>query len=146
VGLNHRFFKGNHDGYNVTDSHELGDYGFCGLYTFFVRGAYSIDKLYRTVGVDWFENEELSFRQMSLAIEEYGKSKPRIMLSHDCPQSVCEELFGYTDKPITRQGLQIMLDIHKPDLWVFGHHHISKNIRIGSTDFVCLKELETMEI
>lgn len=147
VSLDHRFIKGNHDGYNITDPHELGDYGvhrFMDM--FYVRGALSIDRMYRMPGVDWFEEEQITMRAMIEAIEKYTKLKPSVMLSHDCPQSVCEQLFGYTDKPLTRQGLQVMFENHQPDLWIFGHHHHSKNEVINGTNFICLKELEWMDL
>jgi hypothetical protein len=65
IGFNHRFFGGNHDNYDkirdcanaVLDFGQLGDDGNI----FFVRGAFSIDRYIRTIGVDWWPNEELSF-------------------------------------------------------------------------------------
>jgi len=55
---------GNHDNYSkiVNIPHYLGDYGyvnnFNGIDFFFFRGAYSIDRQYRTIGIDWWEQEQ----------------------------------------------------------------------------------------
>lgn len=113
---------------------------------FTIRGAYSIDKHIRKEGVDYFPNEELDYNQINKAIDLYKEKKPKIVVSHDCPQSARENLFSITDKSITSNGLERLLEEHEPDLWIFGHHHKSVNTMIGNTNFVCLDELETYEI
>jgi Icc-related predicted phosphoesterase len=42
--------------------------------------------------------------------------------------------------------LHMMFQEHQPKLWVFGHHHQSKDVQINGTRFVCLNELETMTL
>jgi Icc-related predicted phosphoesterase len=111
-----------------------------------VRGAESIDKHIRIEGLDWFANEELSYSEQLEAFDEYIKVKPEIVVSHDCPQSVMEKLFGYPEKSQTRTMLEMMFQEHQPQLWVFGHHHRSKDVQINGTRFVCLNELETMTL
>ncbi len=113
---------------------------------FTIRGADSIDKHLRREGTDWFPNEELNYQEQLEAFDFYSKVKPKIVISHDCPQSVMERLFGYPEKSQTRQMLQAMFEEHQPDLWVFGHHHKSKDEMINGTRFVCLSELETLTI
>ncbi len=144
----HWINPGNHD-YGRYLQHKLlgstGNHSYFeefGIFT--VRGAESIDKHQRTEGVDWFSNEELTFTEQLQAFDAFTKFTPKIVISHDCPQTVMEKLFGYPDKSQTRQMLQAMFDFHKPDLWVFGHHHRSKDVQIDGTRFVCLSELETM--
>ncbi len=142
----HKILFGNHDDYNFLGyPHSLGDYKQIGS-AFFIRGAFSIDKHLRTEGIDWFPNEELSYWQMQMAIDEYEKNKPSIVISHDCPQSIRKSQFNILNKSITSNGLQIMLEAHRPDIWIFGHHHRSKNIVVGRTRFICLAELETVQI
>jgi len=41
---------------------------------------------------------------------------------------------------LASNGLQIMFDMHRPKLWVFGHYVIK------GTRFVCLNELKTITI
>lgn len=143
--VNHKILQGNHDDYTSSIPHILGDFG---IYNdlFFVRGAYSIDKHHRLEGRDWFREEELSYSQGTQCIELYESIKPSIVISHDCPQVIRENLFQIWDKSITSNILQEMLDIHKPDLWIFGHHHTSIEYKLDKTLFKCLKELETFKI
>jgi len=144
----HRINFGNHDDYSfLGEPHSLSHWSYefeRKLMT--VRGAYSIDKAVRTENIDWWSNEELSYEQMQRAIDMFTQYKPKIMITHDCPHEARENLFGITDKSLTTNGLQAMFENHQPDLWVFGHHHKSKNEVINGTRFICLAELETMVI
>lgn len=144
----HWIVPGNHD--YPPMFHEdfcLGNFKFIPEFNLFtVRGADSIDKHLRTEGIDWFENEELTYPEGLECLDLYEKCKPNIVVSHDCPQSVMTSLFGYPDKSRTRQLLESMFEIHQPNLWVFGHHHRSKDVQILGTRFVCLAELETLTI
>jgi Icc-related predicted phosphoesterase len=122
---------------------------FNGSAIFTVRGADSIDKHLRIEGLDWFANEELNYQEQLEAFDEYVKVKPEIVVSHDCPQSVMEKIFkiGWSyGKSQTRTMLHMMFQEHQPKLWVFGHHHQSKDVQINGTRFVCLNELETMTL
>jgi len=116
----------------------------------YVRGAFSIDRAHRTEGVDWWRDEELDLRQCHDLIDFVGVSKRgsgiRAVVSHDCPQSVNEHVFGHSEKSRTGQVLQRVLEICTPKLWVFGHHHRSVCETIGGTTFRCLDELEAYTI
>ncbi len=111
-----------------------------------IRGAASIDKHMRTEGLDWFPDEELSMMQCDGAISMIQQCKPRVVLSHDCPTEVAMEMYGRLIKSRTDQMLQACFLHHQPQLWVFGHHHFSWTKVIGGTKFVCLGELEIMEL
>jgi len=147
----HRFLKGNHDLYSQDDIHPcyntLGDFGLGysgGREFFFVRGAYSIDKAWRIPGISWFEEEELNFQQSNECIELYNSvGGSDLLLSHDCPQQLVDLLWGY-EATNTRKLLDVLLEIHRPKLWVFGHHHKSINVVVDGTRFICLNELETL--
>ena len=142
----HQINFGNHDDYTfLNEPHSLSNWSYSyesKIMT--VRGAFSVDKEFRIKDIDWWENEELNYEEMSNAIGHYLFNKPKIMITHDCPQSVREFLFGITDKSLTTNGLQQMFELHQPDLWIFGHHHKSKTETINGTKFICLSELETM--
>lgn len=141
----HHVNFGNHDDYTYLDkAHSLGDFSISKSGIMTVRGADSIDKYRRIENRDWWPNEELNYDQMQKAIDAYILTKPKIMITHNCPREVSNELFGKMEKSITTNGLQAMLEYHQPDLWVFGHHHKSKNEVINGTRFVCLAELETL--
>lgn len=137
---------GNHDYYPYKhDIHSLGDWGIVDGTdsTFFIRGAYSLDHKYRTAGIDWFEDEQFTFNEYNLCLDDYIKNKPKIVISHDCPLDVILHIYGKDNYPnSTCNFLQALFEHHQPELWVFGHHHISLDTTINGTRFVCLAELE----
>jgi hypothetical protein len=147
---NHRFLGGNHDNYGdypAIHPNFLDDYGVWGD-VFYVRGAYSIDRKYRTEGVSWWREEELTYIAMYEMLGTYSKLKPKTVISHDCP------LFLYPNFGISAQGpssktsrvLEEMHEIHQPERWLFGHHHFSDTDTVGSTKFTCLNELEIFDL
>lgn len=149
---NHVFIGGNHDQYDIINDvpNYLGDYGhvnnFNGIDFFFFRGAYSIDRQYRTIGIDWWENEQVSIDQFMKARELYKDIKPDIMITHDCPQEIVLQMLRPGDRVFennTSWALQELFNIHQPKMWFFGHWHKSRQIQHGNTKFICLNELET---
>lgn len=144
----HKVCFGNHDDPSFLKSpHSLGDYSFLEEYSLMsIRGAFSIDKVVRTEGKDWWPNEEMNYEEMSNCVDFFIKKKPKIVVSHDCPNHVREEFFFIKDKSLTTNAMQLMLEFHKPDLWVFGHHHKYHSKTINGTKFICLPELGTLLI
>lgn len=147
----HRFVPGNHDEYPHLPSHALGDYGsatLAGFGFFYVRGALSVDRMWRTEGSTWWPEEELTAEQGSAALEAYRESLPNIVLSHDCPTSVLPLFLtnpAKMDPSRTGDMLQRLLDEHRPRLWVFGHHHRTRQREVAGTQFACLGELDCMD-
>lgn len=142
---------GNHENYDkiVNIPHYLGDYGyvnnFNGFDFFFYRGAYSIDRQYRTIGIDWWPNEENNIETFMKARDLYRNIKPDIMLTHDCPNDILDYLLEPHQiryENITGWALNELFHIHQPKIWRFGHHHKSWRMTINGTDFRCLNELE----
>lgn len=120
--------------------------GMNGDSIFFVRGAWSIDFAYRTVGRDIWLNEELTPDELERALKMYTEVKPSIVVTHTCPQVLENHLvltsgYGPLKKTRTGLGLQKMFDVHKPKLWVFGHHHQEFDKVIDGCRFICLPEL-----
>ncbi len=145
----HRINMGNHDylPYLHESPFSLGDWQYSDYFELFsIRGAVSIDKHLRIEGVDWFSNEEVDISMGYEILDNFSRIKPRIVITHDCPQFVMGHLFGYSEKSRTRQLLEACFEIHQPELWIFGHHHRSKSEKINGTEFRCLAELETYEI
>lgn len=133
---NFKFFVGNHD--NRQESYKipncLGDFGeYNGV--FFVSGADSIDRNRRTIGVDWWEDEELSYKQFNEVLSLWEKSNCEIIATHDCPQSFAEAFFLIYDQSKTRVGLDNLLKIKKPKVWIFGHHHKPINVEFNGIKF-----------
>jgi predicted phosphodiesterase len=147
----HKLIPGNHDNHESVYQlpNCLGRFGASelnGINFFFVCGADSIDKFGRNQYIDWWPNEELSYKEMFEATQLYQQIKPDLVLSHDCPQIVAQMFFGISDPSHTRNGLQWMFELHKPRLWVFGHHHKPRSEEILGTRFICLPELATLEV
>jgi len=143
---------GNHEDYNyLHHPHSMGDFSYNASESLMtIRGAFSIDAWQRYEGIDLFaQQEQLNYVEMRNAIELAEKQKPRIIISHDCPEEIRAHFFGIDiktnprDKSITTQGLQSLFESHQPDLWIFGHYHSSRNEVVNGTRFICLAELET---
>lgn len=159
---NHRFFGGNHDNYDIIDilPHNLGDFGsktLNGTDFFFVRGAFSIDVAYRRPHIEWWPNEQLSEEQFKSCLDLYQLIKPDLMLTHDAPKAITDMIgnpcvlasYGFdasTFTTRTQEFLQAMLDIHKPSMWVYGHHHVDREVIYKGCHFICLPELGTLQI
>lgn len=148
----HRFIRGNHDNPNtcplyrgyITDG-TIETFG--NTKVMYIGGAMSIDKDWRTPGVTWWHNEELSYADLMMLTDKYTNEKPDIMITHECPDGVVDELLGsvipgfrrFPDSgSITRDAFQRMLELHKPKIWIFGHWHENIRYQIGPTLFVCL--------
>jgi hypothetical protein len=159
---NHTWFRGNHDDPQKCRRHPnyRGDWGYDKATDIFhVAGAFSIDRDHRIEGVSWWPDEELSYSQLEKVIDEYIAAKPRIMLSHDCPEVVNKVLLYDLMGPYflakqacgvsrTCGALEAMLDAHQPEEWIFGHYHVDKEVHAPGykTKFRCVAELSTYEV
>lgn len=149
----HRFIRGNHDSpahcasqasrWWIPDGTVEDGMMFCG-------GANSVDKATRMEGVDWWRNEELSIHALNNLIDKYERDNPNIMVTHEAPESVAQATMTWRSKlelgSRTRQAFQAMLEMRKPKLWIFGHWHKSIDTVIDGCRFICLNELEHIDI
>lgn len=153
----HKFIRGNHD--SPKGCEEAPGWIMDGTITndiMLVGGAWSIDSINRTEGVNWWREEELSQVELDRIIDTYALVQPRVMITHDCPLVASKQMFidrnlslisgGGSIKTRTGQAFDAMFEIHQPELWVFGHWHVSSISGIGKTKFVCLGELDYMDI
>lgn len=141
------FIRGNHDDPDLCEIYRpsyLGNFGYFGSKIFFVSGAFSIDYEYRTMGVDWWTNEELDYRSLLAMIEAYKGSE--IIVSHDCPAIVYDELNILGKRSRTALALNELLNNNPPRIWVFGHHHRSIRLKINGAMFIGLDIEETVSI
>lgn len=151
-----RFIRGNHDDPQAAAAHPafIKD-GHCevvdGVKIMYMGGAWSIDHAYRTPGVSWWHDEELSSQALNDVINTYEEFKPDIMVTHDCPQffstkyMIQSGLCLWGGKPVihktrTAQSLETMYEIHQPRLWLFGHWHNNLVTDVGNTTFACIGE------
>lgn len=157
-----RFIRGNHD--NVKVCRKSKNYILDGWREedgsgiMYVGGAWSIDYGLRREDVDWWADEENSTQDFEYIYECYKEMKPRIMITHDAPLHPASWI-GLLPKGsfqmVTRTALWLerMRQVHKPDLWVFGHWHKSVDRTAEGTRFVCLGieevkdlDLDTLEM
>ena len=163
---NHKVLGGNHEDYDycIHSNHYLGDFGprtLNGLNYFVVRGGLSIDRVYR-VGEElggspktWWSQEELNFIDMLNTMSSYEQAKPEIVISHAGPAFLVDRLtkgdltkwkFHKEFRENTSLLLNRLLAIHHPKVWVFGHYHMNFDEVIDGTRFVCLGELQTVQL
>jgi hypothetical protein len=154
---NHKFIRGNHDNpdvckrmdYWLSDGYieRLGEHK-----VMYVGGALSIDKAFRTEGLDWWSDEELSYIRLQEIIDLYAIEKPDVMVSHDCPDDIALIMEHYSGRKKldihsrTRVAFDEMLKIHRPKIWVYGHWHFSFDHVLDGTRFICLNELEFKDL
>lgn len=152
----HRFIRGNHDdpamckkmNNYIPDGTVEGD-------VMYIGGAWSIDKDWRTPGVDWWPDEELSIEELTKLIDVFRANKPRVVITHDCPTQVAWDMFisrgnslgGSTQiKTRTAEALQMMWEYHQPEEWYFGHWHITRDLTLNGTKFQCIGELDYVDV
>lgn len=144
----HRFIRGNHDNPHVCRRHSqwIPD-GCIDGKVMFVGGARSTDRQFRTSGYDWWPEEQLLEEDFGCITEKYLRAKPAVMVSHDCPVDVAPLVNSHHSLEHTRtnNSLQLMWEAHQPELWIFGHHHVSFDEVANGTRFVCLAELEAKD-
>lgn len=149
----HLFIRGNHDNPQVCRRQRfwipdgsMVDGVFC------LGGAVSMDRAYRTEGMDWWADEELSAEELEHHVARYAGLKPDIVCTHECPDSIASTVMSayrigrIDDGSRTRPALERMLQLHQPRLWVFGHWHRSIVVSRGRTTFRCLGELECIDV
>jgi hypothetical protein len=147
----HGFIRGNHDNPAkcLMEPNYIEDGKFDGS-IFFTGGAESTDRHLRTEGISWWRGEQMSFEQLYAVADAYDQAKAnvKVVVSHDAPEPVCHYLLGFQDmQPSrTKQALSGLLHMHRPKLWVFGHYHREFDETIDGTRFVCLPELEYLDV
>lgn len=152
-GGDHRFIRGNHDNPAVCAKHSqwIEDGTFNVDYrVMYVGGALSIDKEWRREGYDWWADEELSDMDLGKIIIAYKLLKPKMMVTHTCPEEVANAIIqqsgnGWKIPTRSEAAFQEMFAAHQPELWVFGHWHTHYDFCHNRTRFVCLNELETFD-
>jgi predicted phosphodiesterase len=163
----HKIVFGNHENYRTYTQvpHGLISAGQIKLgpfYLFYMRGGFSIDKkqglqLEKDTGIkSWYKEEELNEEESVEAIQAYQKSKPKLVVTHDCPTSISELIgnpdilrsFGYPGDFVSasQETMQCMFEEHQPEIWLFGHYHKNWTLEKNGTLFVCLDELNYADL
>lgn len=145
----HRFIRGNHD--NPEACRENPNWIKDGLFennVMFIGVAYSIDREWRVEGIDWWEDEEVSYNQFDMLISAAQIHRPSVMITHDCPESIIPYVFknALPIKSRTQAALDSIFRYAPPKLWIFGHWHQNVQVTINDTMFICLGELSYIDI
>lgn len=122
------FVEGNHEDYvllrgqsSFGNAHHIkrGHYDNGTLY---IGGGFSCDHMSRTVGVDWFPQEELSYREFNhiMSID----TAVHTIVAHDTIYSQYSQLIDGVIYPNQHaQMLEAIFDKFRPSRWIHGHHH-----------------------
>ena len=147
IDENQRFIRGNHDDYEKCKAY-LAFIDDGTVYPtkygpmMFIGGAWSIDKPWRTPGVDWWHTEEVTQEKAYKLLEQYKALKPAIMVTHDMPRDITMSVFGLTQerafKNLTNMMLNDMWHEHKPKAWIHGHWHNDYQTAIEGCQFIGL--------
>lgn len=103
----------------------------------FMGGGYSIDKAYRTEGVDWFREETISQKDF----ENLPDMKIDIVVSHTCPEELVDRMIlynSYKKLEPSNTALSRIWNMYNPSLWFFGHWHNYVEITMKDTKFYAL--------
>ena len=152
--------RGNHENHPkaIHNPHFLSHYGVIqlpnGRNGFYLSGAYSVDKVFRTPGFDWFHNEELTFSELLKAYKLYMEVKPEVLFSHEGARQAIDILglkglnlgIPFQINSPTSQTLDLMLNFHKPEEVYFGHWHTAASKKKEGTYYSCLGINEIKEI
>ena len=139
------FAAGNHEDWDSLDKLKNNEvmpnvfymkFGSCltlpdGRVVMFCGGAYSIDKEARVLGRDWFEQEIITYADMT-NLPDTNK-RVDIVISHTCPEEFLVQMsnrniiyynqWGKEHRDSSRQALSYIRDTWKPKYWYFGHFH-----------------------
>lgn len=109
-----------------------------GRIVLFAGGADSIDKDKRTPGHDWFPEETIKNKDLDRML---ATGKVDVVISHTCPTSFLSGLTGGSLAKVTDPSciaLEYVLDYCQPDLWFFGHWHMSRDGQNKGCSWNCL--------
>jgi DNA repair exonuclease SbcCD nuclease subunit len=109
-----------------------------------VRGATSVDKLYRVENISWWVQETLSYKEEKKILEVIEKNnKFDYVVSHTCPYFLIDLLDDLRKKKCSVSKFldEVCKKIEFKE-WYFGHFHIDRQIR----NFICLYDLVIGEL
>lgn len=146
------FVDGNHDNHpvlNARPKHPASGLRFVTSHIYFiprgfrwnwgglewmgVGGAHSVDRKWRTEGVDWWPTELITQDQFDSIRAGVGKRGPvDVMITHDAPLGAAipfrgEPMFDPAEillSQLHRKRMQEIVDVAQPGLLVHGHYHL----------------------
>lgn len=125
-------------------------YNIDNKFVFTMGGALSIDKYRREPNLSWWEDEEISEKDLETALENISNFKGKLdfCVTHTCPQSFLKKLGEQMDidhkiedkNPYKLEIIyQTLFKQNKiPKYFMFGHWHRDISFNIGTTTANCL--------
>ena len=102
----------------------------------FIGGAYSIDKDYRLIMKwPWFEDEELSYREMTEILDKVSGQSFDCVFTHTCPLSwqPYDKMIPGLDRSKISQRMEVFLENISNSIsfrhWFFGHYHGNRTMK-----------------
>jgi Icc-related predicted phosphoesterase len=156
---NHLFaIRGNHDdpsyfkevnnpfdNSNITLLPDYSELEICGKKLLFVGGAVSVDRWTRTPLKNYWEDEafqlrrDFNFKQYDIVVTHTRPPISGAFLGFDKVQGWIWEDADLKNDLIEEGDLvNVLYELTKPTLWVFGHFHQSLTIQHENTKFKCL--------
>lgn len=162
-----RWVDGNHENFSLLYKRHLNNFGydpyhviwprgwkkFLNNWTYmprgtiedgilYIGGAASIDKHRRTLGVNWWAEENITYadeERTLKAIEAYD-GDIHTVISHTCPTtfSMAPVLRGPEFATNNRKFLEFVRKEVMPDRWFFGHFHAPLTGRYEGCDWQCI--------
>ena len=94
-----------------------------------IGGAVSIDKMYRTIGVSWWPDENITMHDINNATCNLEKVNYKVdyVITHCCDTQTVRKAFGFKRDDCTDQ-LTFIDKIVEYKHWYFGHYHLDRRI------------------
>ena len=106
----------------------------------FMGGAESIDKNFRTLGVDWFPEETIKDRDLN----NLPDNRVDILISHTNSREYINTLSEgrtlYHDD-CSQDAISYIINKYKPSLHFFSHWHMFKQGKLNNTYWTCLNQI-----
>ncbi|MBQ7275783.1 MAG: metallophosphoesterase [Bacilli bacterium] len=101
-----------------------------GLLLFCMGGATSIDKVYRTNRISWWEEENITIEDIENGLSNLEKYNFRVdyVLTHCAPSKVVKKMFNY-DVDLNTKVLEDFRSKIQYKYWFFGHYHKDKTYK-----------------
>lgn len=145
------YCDGNHEGFEVLNSypievwnggnvHRIGRnvyhlmrgqvFTIEGKKIFTFGGAETVDKINRVIGIDWWEEEIPSYKEMDMALKNLKDNDYKVdfIISHDCRtytlHYLCSKHSFCPYENVVNEFLEYLYSILDFKHWYFGHYHL----------------------
>lgn len=102
----------------------------------FMGGAESHDKITRQLGVDWFPEESISYKDIS----NLPDCDVDMVIAHTAPSTFITPK-DYGTKETSREALNYVLEKYRPSIWYNGHYHYYHTEYIRGTRWTILNKI-----